>query len=125
MNKQQVASSNLNNTLLALADPIRRKILERLSRGEARVTDIASAFPISLNSVSKHIRMLERARLVERRVIGREHLMRLRFEPLDAAQDWIAKQRNFWAQRLQAMDDLLAEDADAPSTKTKKEKRKK
>lgn len=81
MNKQQVASSNLNNTLLALADPIRRKILERLSTGEARVTDIASAFPISLNSVSKHIRMLERARLVERRVIGREHMIRLRFEP--------------------------------------------
>lgn len=44
---------------------------------------------------------------------------------MGAAQDWIAKQRNFWAQRLQAMDDLLAEDADAPSTKTKKEKRKK
>ena len=123
MNRQQITSANLNTTLLALADPIRRKILERLSTGEARVTDIASAFPISLNSVSKHIRVLERARLVERRVIGREHLMRLRFEPLDAAQNWIAQQRKFWARRLQAMDDLLvAEDA---STTTKKEKKKK
>jgi len=80
---------------LALADPIRRKFLERLSTGESHVTDIASAFPISLNSVSKHIRMLERAKLVEQRVIGREHLMRLRVEPFTAVQDWIAQQRNF------------------------------
>ena len=124
MNKQ-ITTPNLNTTLMALADPIRRKILERLSTGEARVTDIASAFPISLNSVSKHIRMLERARLVERRVIGREHLMRLRVEPLDEAQDWIAQQRKFWAQRLQAIDDVLAaEGAAAASTTTKKEKKK-
>ena len=69
--------------------------------------------------------MLERARLVERRVIGREHLMRLRFEPLDEAQDWIAQQRKFWAQRLQAIDDVLAaEGAAAASTTTKKEKKK-
>lgn len=124
MNKQ-ITTPNLNTTLMALADPIRRKILERLSTGEARVTDIASAFPISLNSVSKHIRVLERARLVERRVIGREHLMRLRVEPLDEAQDWIAQQRKFWAQRLQAIDDVLAaEGAAAASTTTKKEKKK-
>ena len=52
--------------------------------------------------------MLERAKLVEQRVIGREHLMRLRVEPFTAVQDWIAQQRNFWAQQLQAIDDLLA-----------------
>ena len=123
---RQITTSNLDATLLALSDPIRRKILERLSAGEARVTDIASAFPISLNSVSKHIRMLERAQLVERRVIGREHVMRLCVEPLDAAQAWIAQQRNFWAQQLQAIDKLLAaEDAAAPSTTTTKKEKKK
>lgn len=62
MTRQQVEFSSLNYTLLTLADPIRRKILERLSTGEARVTDIASAFPISLNSVSNHIRMLKSER---------------------------------------------------------------
>ena len=114
----QVEASKLNATLLALSDPTRRKILERLACGEARVTDIAALFPISLNSVSKHIRMRERARLVERRVMGREHLIRFRAQPLDAAQAWIARQRSFWAERLQAIDELLADDAvDVPASK--------
>ena len=63
--------SNLDQTLMALADPTRRAILQRLSKGEARVTDLARPFAISLNSVSKHIRMLERADLVRRRRAGR------------------------------------------------------
>src|ERR671911_1962612 len=67
--------ANLDQTLMALADPTRRAILQRLSRGEARVTELARPFAISLNSVSKHIRVLERAKLVRRRRAGREHLM--------------------------------------------------
>ncbi|WP_309645940.1 metalloregulator ArsR/SmtB family transcription factor [Phenylobacterium sp.] len=97
---------------MALSDPIRRQILQRLAASEARVTDVASEFSISLNSVSKHIRLLESARLVERTVIGREHLLRFRPEPLTEAEEWIARQQSFWARRLQAIDDLLtAEDA--------------
>lgn len=97
---------------MALADPIRRRILRRLATSEARVTDVAAGFPISLNSVSKHIRLLERAGLVERTVSGREHILRFRPEPLSEAQRWIAAQQAFWASRLQAIDDLLtAEDA--------------
>lgn len=97
---------------MALADPIRRRILQRLTVSEARVTDVAAEFPISLNSVSKHIRLLERAGLVERNVSGREHILRFRPEPLAGAQQWIATQQAFWASRLQAIDDLLAaEDA--------------
>jgi DNA-binding transcriptional ArsR family regulator len=97
---------------MALADPIRRRILQRLAASEARVTDVAAEFSISLNSVSKHIRLLERARLVERNVSGREHILRFRPEPLSKAQQWIAAQQAFWAGRLQAIDDLLtAEDA--------------
>jgi DNA-binding transcriptional ArsR family regulator len=105
------AGACLDDTLLALADPTRRAILERLSRGEARVTDIAEPFPISLNSVSKHIRLLERAGLVRRTVRGREHLLSLEAQPLDEAAAWIETQRSLWTHRLRTLDALLrAED---------------
>ena len=68
-------SAGLDGVFNALSDPTRRAILARLQDSDARVTDIASGFPISLNSVSKHIRMLERARLVRRRRAGREHFL--------------------------------------------------
>lgn len=100
---------------MALADPIRRRILTRLAASEARVTDVAAELPISLNSVSKHIRLLERAQLVQRNVRGREHFLRFRPEPLSKAQQWIVDQQAFWASRLQALDDLLtSEDATKP-----------
>jgi len=95
---------DLDLTLTALADPTRRAILQRLSQGEARVTELARPFAISLNSVSKHIRMLERARLVRRRRAGREHLMTFNPEPLDEAAAWIAGQRAFWTARLDALE---------------------
>ena len=97
----------LDHTLTALADPTRRAILARLAEGEARVTELAEPFAISLNSVSKHIRMLERARLVNRRVAGRDHFLSFNPEPLDAAQAWIAGQRDLWAWRLGRLDDVL------------------
>ena len=94
---------------MALADPIRRRILRRLAASEARVTDVAAEIPISLNSVSKHIRVLERARLIERHVSGREHRLRFRPEPLSKAQQWVTAQQAFWASRLQAIDAALLE----------------
>ena len=97
----------LGMTLFALADPTRRALLHRLSSGEARVTDLAESFDISLNSVSKHLRMLERARLVTRRRAGREHLLSLNAEPLDQVADWIGAQRTEWLNRLAALDRLL------------------
>ena len=78
-------ASKLDNILGALADPTRRAILLRLSRGDARVTDLAAPFAISLNSVSKHIRILERARLIERRRVGREHVLSRNLRPLNEA----------------------------------------
>jgi Predicted transcriptional regulators len=106
------ATAELDRTLMALADPVRRRIVERLRAGDTRVTDVAAGFPISLNSVSKHIRLLERAGLVMRRVEGRQHFLSFRAEPLQSVQDWIAEQQAFWQGRLQAIDDLLAaEDA--------------
>lgn len=100
-------SHNLDDTLLALADETRRAILARLSEGEARVTTLAEPFDISLNSVSKHIRVLERAQLVRRRVQGREHVLSLNRAPLDEAAAWIATQQQFWSQRLAALDRAL------------------
>lgn len=112
-----IPHSSLDDTLLALADPTRRAILQRLARGEARVTELAQPFAMSLNAVSKHIRMLERARLVRRRRAGREHLLSLNPEPLDAAADWMNAQRALWTARLDALDEMLrAEDrAASPS----------
>jgi DNA-binding transcriptional ArsR family regulator len=100
-------ASNLDDTLLALADPTRRAILEHLSRGEARVTDLAEPFSISLNSVSKHIRLLERAGLVRRQVRGREHVLSLDARPLDSAAGWIESHRALWRGRLRALDQML------------------
>lgn len=99
--------SNLDRTLVALADPTRRAILERLSKGEARVTEIAQPFKMSLNAVSKHIRILERAHLVRRRCVGREHFLSLNRGPLDEAAVWIEAQRAIWASRLDALGALL------------------
>lgn len=99
----------LDDTLTALADPTRRAILARLAQGEARVTDLARPFPISLNSVSKHIRVLERAKLVRRRIEGREHVLTLDPAPLDEAADWIAEQKTLWAWRLAELEKVLTD----------------
>jgi DNA-binding transcriptional ArsR family regulator len=106
----QQADSLLDHTLIALADPTRRAILKRLARGEARVTDLAEPFAISLNSVSKHIKLLERAELVSRRKAGREYIMSFRPGPLREARQWIELQERFWKAGLEAMDAVLAAD---------------
>ncbi len=102
---------NLDHTLTALADPTRRAILERLSRGEARVTEVAQPFEMSLNAVSKHILVLERAQLVRRRRQGRDHFLSFNAEPLDQAATWIETQRALWNARLDTLEAILrAED---------------
>jgi DNA-binding transcriptional ArsR family regulator len=89
----------------ALGHPARREIVTRLARrGEARVTEIASAFDVSLNAVSKHVKVLERAGLVRRRVDGREHWLHLEVAALARAESWIARQRQFWEQSLDGLE---------------------
>ena len=111
---------DLDKTWMALADPTRRAILERLSNGEARVTEVAAPFPMSLNSVSKHIRTLERAGLVRRRRAGRDHFLSLDPRPLDEAVAWAVAQRARWTARLDRLDALLrAEDRSAGKAKRK------
>ena len=103
---------DLDDTLIALADDTRRSILKRLAVGEARVTEVAAPFGISLNSVSKHIRILERAGLVRRRVAGRDHFLSLDPAPLDAAAAWMQRERAAWDARLDKLEAALrAEDA--------------
>lgn len=119
----------LDYTLAALADPTRRAILERLAQGEARVTELADPFAMSLNGVSKHIRILERAYLVQRRRAGREHLLSLDARPLDELAGWIGEQRALWTARLDTLEALLrSEDraaaaAEPPPRSRRKRKR--
>ena len=91
----------------AIADPTRRAILGILTEGEINVGSLADRFPISLNGVSKHVKVLERAGLVERSVQGREHRLRLNAEPLREASMWLEHYRAFWDSRLTALEAFL------------------
>lgn len=92
----------------ALADPTRRRILVRLSeRGEISVMALAKPFQISLPGFSKHLRVLEAARLIQRHRKGRLHLIRARAAGLREAQKWMAQCAAFWDSRFDALDDLL------------------
>jgi DNA-binding transcriptional ArsR family regulator len=103
-------TSKLDRILGALADPTRRAILLRLSRGDARVTDLAAPFDISLNSVSKHIRILERARLVARRRMGREHVLSRNMRALNEAAAWIETLQAKWHSRIDRLEQALNEE---------------
>ena len=111
-----------DDALTALADETRRAILQRLSKGEARVTEVAEPFDISLNSVSKHIRILERAGLVKRRVVGRDHYLSFDPRPLHEVGDWIERHRNLWTRRLDALEAALHADDALQSAKTRSRK---
>lgn len=99
--------ARLDGIFNALSDPTRRAILARLTDTDARVTELAAAFPISLNSVSKHIRVLERCGLLRRRVSGRDHVLSLDPAPLADAAAWIEHYRRFWEGRLAALEKFV------------------
>ncbi len=85
-------------------DPTRRAILARLAQADARVTEIAGDFPVSLNAVSKHIKILERAALVRRTVLGRDHFLSLNADGMVDAAEWIDYYRQFWGDRLASLE---------------------
>jgi DNA-binding transcriptional ArsR family regulator len=125
----EYARVELDDTLIALADETRRSILKQLASGEARVTEVAAPFDISLNSVSKHIRLLERAGLVRRRVSGRDHFLSLDPKPFDELTQWMQRTREFWNSRLDDLEAALRaeaaiEAASKSSKRTVKRKRK-
>jgi DNA-binding transcriptional ArsR family regulator len=105
------SSTRMNDVFAALSDPSRRAILTRLREGELRVTEIAKPFPVALNTVSKHLKALERAGLVRRRVRGREHYFALSATPLAAAAGWIEQYRAFWEPRIDALESYLREES--------------
>ena len=95
--------------LAALADPTRRAILDRLTRGQARVTDIAEPFEMSLAAVSKHLRTLERAGLIKRARRGREHTLTLNARPLRQVVRWTLRYERFWNERLDRLEAFFAQ----------------
>lgn len=99
----------LDTTFAALSDATRRGILARLALGETSVSELAAPYNISLPAVSKHLRVLERARLVERRKDGRVHRCRLAAEPMKSAAEWIEHYRQFWEQQFDALARYLEE----------------
>jgi DNA-binding transcriptional ArsR family regulator len=96
--------AGLSETLLAISDPTRRAILDRLTRGPARVTDVAEPFAMSLAAVSKHVKVLETAGLVRRTRAGREHTLELEAAPLREVMSWAAGYEAYWTERLDRLE---------------------
>ena len=101
------SSARLDATFGALADPTRRGILEELSAGRRRVTDLARPYAMSLPAVSKHLRVLEEAGLIRRERAGREHLISVDPTPIRAARDWISLHADVWQQQFDKLDAFL------------------
>src|SRR5688500_12224198 len=99
------------HTFAALGSPVRSAIVDRLRAGEARVTDLARPFDMSLAAVSKHVRVLEDAGVVRRRVEGRVHWIALDPRPLDEARRWLEASAEFWEGRLDSLVETLTSEA--------------
>lgn len=102
-------SPTLDRVFHALAHPARRTILRRLTAGERNLTELGARLRMSFPAVSKHVRVLERAKLVRRRVVGRQHLCRIEGRPLARAEAWLEGYRQVWEAKFQALDLLLDE----------------
>ena len=102
---------NLDRTFAALADPTRRAILARLTDGHATVGELAEPFDMSLPAVSKHLKVLQQAGLIERRRDGRSQVCTVRGAPLQEADAWLARYRAFWEGNLDSLAQFLETDA--------------
>lgn len=109
---------NLDAVFAALADPTRRAILARLADGQASVNEIAAPFAISQPAVSKHLKVLERAGLIERDVDEQRRPARLKAESMAAAVDWLAEFRAFWGASFGQLDDVLVQMKKAQAKET-------
>lgn len=102
-------SPQLDRVFHALAHPARRAILRRLSSREQNLSELSAPLKMSFPAASKHVRVLERARLVKRRVVGRDHLCRIEAKPLGEANGWLEGYRQLWESNFQQLDALLEE----------------
>src|SRR5436190_17384606 len=113
--------NQLTDVLAAISHPTRRAIIGQLSKGPARFLDVAKPFDTALNAVTKHLKLLERAGLIERRKQGREVLISFRGEPLREAAAWMHEYERFWNERLDQFEQHFR---DKKEKKEKKEKKK-
>lgn len=102
-----MTSTQLDSTFAALADPTRRAILARLASGDASVLELAEPFSMSQPAISKHLKVLERAGLISRGVDAQRRPRRLEAKPLEEANQWLEKYRQFWEASYQRLDSLL------------------
>ncbi len=109
----ELSDTNLDAVFHALSDGTRRAILRDITKKQKTVNEIAEPYPMSLAAVSKHLRVLERARLIERERKGTFRMVRLKAETLQAAQDWLAYYETFWTDRLDSLQRHL-ETAETP-----------
>lgn len=109
-----LASRKIDRTMAAISDRTRRAILERLSHGPERISDVARRFPMSLTGFCKHVKVLERAGLVRRIHCGRENTLELRAEPLREVASWALHYERFWNSRLDRLENFLAESKEKP-----------
>ena len=110
----------LSEILKVTSNVTRRSILTTLvQQGPTRVTDLANRYAMSLNAVSKHIKLLEAAGLVSRKKLGREHLLEASLEPISAIDDWFQNLRSIWEIRLEKLDELLVEEVEMPELSLK------
>jgi DNA-binding transcriptional ArsR family regulator len=116
----EYSTSDLTQVFSAVADPTRRAILQALAERPSTITEIAKPFPVSLNAVSKHVMVLERAGLVKREILGREHLCRLTPRPLREATQWLEHYREFWETRMDALETYVARKFKAAQKEKKK-----
>ncbi|HEY4445199.1 MAG TPA: metalloregulator ArsR/SmtB family transcription factor [Steroidobacteraceae bacterium] len=112
---------SLDRVFQALADPTRRAMLRRLAKSEQSIGELSAPFSMTFAAASKHVKVLERAKLVRRRIEGRSHHCRLEAAPLAAANGWLRFYERFWTRQLDALDAALrAEDAEAAISPRKK-----
>jgi len=104
-----MAADHLSITFGALADPTRRAILARLTKGEASVTELAKPFDMTLPAISKHLKVLERAGLITRSRDAQWRPCRLKAQRLEEAADWVERYREFWEQSLDRLGEHLRE----------------
>lgn len=104
------ATAPLDHIFYALSDPTRREILSVLSKGEAQMSELADRFDLSLPAVSKHLKVLERGNLIQRKAHetdGRASVLTLKAEPLNKATDWLEKHRQYWNHQFEALEKFL------------------
>jgi len=115
-------NQKLDQIFHALADTTRRRILDQLKKQPQRVTDLARQHDMSLNAVSKHLKVLEKADLIKRRVQGRTHLCSFNGRRLKEVEKWMGLYREFWEQRLDALDDFVASRSEISRKKLRRTK---